>query len=154
MPVDPAFRRTLAETFFGAVPFNRALNLRLEHFEEGEALLRLPFDERWSGNPETGALHGGAITALTDACCGLAAFLALDPPQTLATLDLRIDHLRAAVVGRDLLAHAVCYRQTQHLAFVRCTAYYEETPADAVAAVVATFMIGTPSRRRGEGDGG
>ena len=65
-------------------------------------MFELPYDDKLVGNPDTGVMHGGAITALLDACSGAAVFAALDEWVPIATLDLRIDYLRAAEVGRDV----------------------------------------------------
>ncbi|HEY6039916.1 MAG TPA: PaaI family thioesterase, partial [Kofleriaceae bacterium] len=87
-------------------------------------------------------LHGGAITALLDACSGASVFAALTEWTPIATLDLRIDYLRAADVGRDVIAHATCYKQTRNVAFTRAIAYHDD-PADPIASSVGTFMLST-----------
>ena len=109
---------------------------------DGSARMRLPYSADLVGNPDTGVLHGGAITSLMDACCGAAVFMKLIMPVPIATLDLRIDYLRPADPGRDVLAHATCFRLTRNVAFVRGIAYVDDE-ADPVAAAAGAFMLAT-----------
>ena len=60
----------------------------------------------------------------------------------IATLDLRIDYLRAAEPGRDVVCHATCYKRTRNVAFTRAIAYHDD-PADPIASSVGTFMLST-----------
>jgi uncharacterized protein (TIGR00369 family) len=137
----------LRHAFDELVPHNKALGLRVELADDGEAVtMRLPYDPRLVGDPEHGTLHGGAITAMMDACCGLAVFLELDEPKPVATLDLRIDYLRRAAAGRDVLARAEVHRITTHVAFVRALAYHAPAAAEAPAD-------GTGGADRDAGDG-
>ena len=132
--------------FHAVVPHNRALGLGMLSLEDGEARMILPYSADLVGNPETGVLHGGAITSLMDAACGAAVFMKLRSPVPIATLDLRIDYLRPAEPGRDVRAHATCYRVTRNVAFVRGVAYHEDED-DPIAAAAAAFMLATPSGR-------
>ena len=59
-----------ARGFTEGIPHNKALGLELLELERGEAKFRLPYDAKLVGNPDTGVLHGGAITALLDASSG------------------------------------------------------------------------------------
>jgi uncharacterized protein (TIGR00369 family) len=124
----------------GVVPHNKALGLAGEDAGRGFVVLRLPYDQRLVGNPETGVLHGGAITSLLDAAAGLAVFMALDEPTRVATLDLRIDYLGPGTPGRDVLARVDCIRLTHHVAFVRGLAYHDD-PAKPIASAAGSFMI-------------
>jgi uncharacterized protein (TIGR00369 family) len=124
----------------GAIPHNRALGLRAIDCGPGWATLRLPYKEELIGNPDTGVLHGGAITSLVDATAGMAVFMKLLSPTRIATLDLRIDYLRPATPGQDVVARADCYKLTRQVAFVRALAYHED-PADPIASSASTFMI-------------
>jgi acyl-coenzyme A thioesterase PaaI-like protein len=65
------------------------------------------------------------------------------PWRPIATLDLRIDYMKPATPGRDLLARAECYKVTRNVAFVRGVAYHDD-PSDPIATTVATFMLSTP----------
>jgi uncharacterized protein (TIGR00369 family) len=133
--------------FHQVVPHNRALGLEMVELTDGEARMRLPYSPDLVGNPDTGVLHGGAITSLMDACCGAAVFMKLPLPVPIATLDLRIDYLRPAAPGRDVLAHATCFRLTRSVAFVRGIAYHDDE-ADPVAAAAGAFMLATSAGRR------
>src|SRR5687768_16463225 len=103
---DDERKRKLAlldQGFTHAVPHNRALGMRFVDFSKGEATILLPYADHLVGNPETGVLHGGAISSLLDATCGAAVFLHLGEPRPIATLDLRIDYLKVGDPRRDVL---------------------------------------------------
>ena len=64
----------------------------------------------------------------------------------MATLDLRIDYMRAAHPRRDIIARAHCYKLTHTIAFVRASAF-EDGPEDPIATVQAAFALtGGPGR--------
>ncbi len=124
------------------VPHNQALGIETVEIERATALLKLPYDVKLIGNPDTGTIHGGAITALLDASSGTAVFAALTQWSPIATLDLRIDYLRAADAGRDVLCRARCYKVTRNVAFTRAVAYHDSED-DPIAAAAGTFMLHT-----------
>jgi uncharacterized protein (TIGR00369 family) len=108
--------------------------------EPGSATMALDYDQRLIGDPETGILHGGAITTLIDTVCGMAVMASLKKLTSLATLDLRIDYLKPATPERRLFARAEVYKLTRNVAFTQATAYHD--PEDPIASCVGTFMIG------------
>jgi uncharacterized protein (TIGR00369 family) len=118
----------------------RALGLEVISVEKGRARLSLPYRAELVGEPETGVIAGGAITALLDHVCGVAVMTALAAPAPIATLDLRIDYMRPAAVGRIVLAEAHCYKVTHSIAFVRATAY-EDSADDPIASASAAFIL-------------
>ncbi|MGJ5010996.1 PaaI family thioesterase [Bradyrhizobium oligotrophicum] len=115
--------------------------LRMDRFAPGEAWSTLRYRPVFVGDSETGVIHGGVVTAMLDESCGMAVQLALDGSRAIATLDLRIDYQKPATPGLDIKAHAVCFRVTRSIAFVRATAYQEEE-SEPVATATACFMIG------------
>jgi uncharacterized protein (TIGR00369 family) len=135
-------RLRLVKAFSMGVPHNRALGIEIVEVTRGEAVFRLPYDPKLVGNPDTGVLHGGAITALLDGASGSAVFSALTELVPIATLDLRIDYLRPGEVGQAVMARATCYKVTRNVAFTRAVAYHED-PADPIAHSVGTFMVST-----------
>lgn len=132
----------LIRGFSANVPHNRALGMQILEIARAEALFKLPYDVKLVGNPDTGVLHGGAITALLDGASGAAVFATLTDFVPIATLDLRIDYLRPAEAGQAVHARATCYKLTRNVAFTRAVAYHED-PDDPIAHSVGTFMIST-----------
>ena len=145
-------RRYVMEPAFGPgrpeaashTPHCRRLGIEVLWMGPCEAKLRLPYRPEIVGDPIRGVVFGGAITTLIDHASGTAVFCTLEEMRTIATLDLRIDYLRAAEPGRDLIGHARCYKLTRNVAFVRATAY-EADPDDPFASCLATFMVGAPA---------
>jgi uncharacterized protein (TIGR00369 family) len=135
----------LEQGFRTLVPHNAALDLRVIDAGPGTVTLALPWAEHLVGNPETGVLHGGAITSLLDACSGAAVFLKMMAPIPIATLDLRIDYLKPATPRRDVVARAECYKIGRNVAFVRGLAYHDSVD-DPIAAASATFMLSTKGK--------
>jgi uncharacterized protein (TIGR00369 family) len=131
------------------IPHARAIGITLVRHDETGCVVRVPYAEHLVGDPDTGVVHGGVLTALLDNACGMAIRPGSSDQEavSMATLDLRIDYMGAAAPHQDILAHAVCYKRTRHVAFVRATAY--QTSADEpIATCVASFMLGTTDQRR------
>ena len=135
------------------VPHNKALALSLVDatFTPAQVTMKLPWDPRFVGNPETQVLHGGVITTLLDAACGASVFVRMRTPIAIATLDLRVDFLGRAPAHRDVFARAECYRDTSSVAFVRAIAYVED-PEQPFASAAATFALSTRGRALSEDD--
>jgi uncharacterized protein (TIGR00369 family) len=132
----------MTRAFAGGVPHNLALGIRVLGVSRTEASFELPYDAKLVGNPETGTLHGGAITALLDACSGAAVFASLASLVPIATLDLRIDYLKPAEPGKLVIGKASCYKLTRNVAFTRGVAYQDD-PGNVIAHSVGTFMLST-----------
>jgi len=116
-----------------------ALDMRFTRLEEGKVLAELPYSESIVGNPETGVIHGGALTALLDTCSGFAAISALDDLAICPTMDLRVDYMRAAEPHKPVFASAEAYRVTRQVVFCRGVAYQDDIN-NPVAHCVANFI--------------
>lgn len=133
-------RATIARQFIEALPFAKALTMRLDAMEEGRAVISMPYSADLVGDPRTGVIHGGAVSALMDTCGGAAVISHPDSVGS-ATIDLRIDYMRAARPGQRITAEAVCYHVTRSVAFVRATARDEETEDPPVATATGCFTF-------------
>lgn len=137
--MDEARHKTAAR-FIRALPHAEALGMELVEIGAGSAVISMPYDERLVGDPATGVIHGGAVSALMDTCCGTAVMGHPTAPAGTATLDLRIDYMRPATPGQRITARAECYHVTRTVAFVRATAH-DEDAARIVAMATAAFTI-------------
>lgn len=128
-----------------------ALGFRWIGREAERVRIGAPWRADLVGDPETGVLAGGLVTALLDHAGGLAIWARMGQFQPVATLDLRVDYMRAAITGREILAEARCYRLTASIAFVRAWAF-EDDPDDPVAAAQSAYML-TRHRYERSGEG-
>jgi uncharacterized protein (TIGR00369 family) len=134
---SPGDRRT---TF---VPHAAALGMTLVSIEKGTGVMQIVWRDDLVGDPETGVIASGVVTALIDHTCGLAISSAGDVPATIATLDLRIDYLRPAGPRLGVTVQANCYKLTRSIGFVRAQAW-DVDPSDLVATAQASFMLTRP----------
>ena len=145
-PEDGAERqRQVSTQFIEMLPHARALAMRIEEIGDGTATVSMPYDEALIGDPETGVIHGGAVSALMDTCCGAAVMVHPTGSLGPATLDLRIDYMRAARPGQAITAIATCYHVTRSVAFARATAH-DGDPDDPVACATGAFTLERGSR--------
>lgn len=138
---EPAAGVARAAQAFSRIPHARALGMRVVELATGRGVMALAYDARMVGNPKTGVVHGGVITALLDTVCGLVVMTTVPPEMSIATLDLRIDYLHPATPGAEIRGFAECYKRTHSIAFVRGVAYHAD-PADPIANVTGAFIIG------------
>jgi len=130
------------------IPHAAAIGMQLVSRGHRSCIVRVPYADHLVGDPDTGVIHGGVITAVLDNASGMAVRSESDDAAapiantSMATLDLRIDYMRPAEPHLDLYTEAECYRTTANIAFVRATAYQRDR-ADPIATSVATFMLGT-----------
>jgi len=144
--IPPEITSKLARQFMEMIPHAKELGLQLLVIDNGVAETLMPYDEKLVGDPETGVVHGGAVSALMDTCCGAAVMSHPDSPHQTATIDLRIDYMRPATPGQALLARAECYHVTRSVAFVRATAFDDDLDRP-VATATGAFTVGRAPKK-------
>ena len=135
-----ADKAEIARSFIQLIPQARALNMEIVEIGNGVAVIRMPYDPALIGDPDTGVIHGGAVSTLMATCGGAATMSHPSNPGGTATISLRIDYLRGAVPGQAITARAECHHVTRSVAFVRATAH-DDDPDNPVATATGTFTV-------------
>lgn len=102
--------------------------------------LALPYAPHLIGDESSGVIASGPVITLLDQATSASVWMARGAFLPHATLDLRIDYLRAATPGRTVVGRGECYRLTRSIAFVRGTAH-DGDASDPLAHVAGTFMV-------------
>src|SRR5947209_19508679 len=124
MAVDLDLIRQMGQHMATTVPQAAALGFRFVAVDRARGTLEVPWREDLVGDPDTGVIAGGVVTSLLDHTCGLAmASAAGTEAFSTATLDLRIDYMRAAAPRTGVVAEAHCYKLTRTIGFVRAEAW-------------------------------
>ena len=133
-------RMAMARRFLDQIPHAGALGMTIASLGASKAEITMAWRPEFVGDPRTGVLHGGVVSALMDTCCGAAVLADPSGPDSTATIDLRIDYLRSATPGQRVRARAECFHVTRSVAFVRAVARDEDDDRP-VATATGSFTV-------------
>ena len=140
LPPSPELDIAAAARMVVTMGHNGAIGAYYVAHGEDWAELAIDYRPELVGDAESGVLASGPIVTLMDMATSMAVWIKRGVFRPQATLDLRIDYLRAATPGRSVTGHGECYRLTRRVAFVRGYAH-DGDPADPIAHVAGTFMM-------------
>lgn len=135
--------------FVDMLPHCRELSMKIEDAGPARAVMSFPYDAKLIGDPDTGVVHGGAVSVLMDTCGGAAVMAHPQNGGSFATLGLRIDYMRSALPDLTVYAEAECFHVTRTVAFVRVVAW-DQDKTDPLATASATFTFTPRNPKRGE----
>jgi uncharacterized protein (TIGR00369 family) len=140
-PIPPgiAFDPAMAARMMTGHGHGGWLGLKYLAHGSGWMELALPWREDLVGDAASGVLASGPIISLMDNATSMSVWALTGTLTAHATLDLRVDYMRAAVPGRDVIGRGECYKLTRTIAFIRGIAH-DGDPQDPVAHVIGTFM--------------
>jgi len=98
-------------------PVAELLGMELVSAGEGLCTMKLEAEERHA-NP-MGTLHGGILCDLADGAMGMAFFTTLEPGESFATLELKINFLRPFWTG-TLVAHGKVVHRGRTVGMTEC----------------------------------
>lgn len=135
-----AGQRRFIQRFMDGVPHLKLLGIGYRDHGNDWAELEMPFAPQQVSDPDYGIIASGAIFTLMDNAAGFAVLVARGTPALHATLDMRLDYLRAPAPRATVIGRAECYRLTRQIAFVRGVAH-DGDPANPIANMAGTFMF-------------
>ena len=115
------------------------LGIRYQNHGANWVELALPWREELVGIDGQGVLASGPIISLMDNATSMSVWTLNKRFVPHATLDLRVDYMRAAKPGETIIGRGECYKLTRTISFIRGIAH-DGDPADPVAHVTGTFM--------------
>lgn len=136
----------LIRFFEDDIPFNRLLGVKVEECGPGRARIRVPFTEALVGDIRRPALHGGAISAVIDACGGIAVWTQFDLNDLISTVDMRVDYLRPGP-DRDICVESRVVRMGNRVSVVNTIVF----PAGDRETIVAEGRAVYNTRRADQG---
>lgn len=136
---DSNFHALLRQHFVQVTPHVAECGMTITCLTSDATEVTLPFREDWLGDVERGLIHPGIITTLVDSACGAAVLAHIGRLEPIATLDLRMDYLRAGLRDLAVQCRAECYRLTASIAFARARVWQRD-PDEPIAVSQSVFM--------------
>lgn len=112
-PINDTYIRALL-ALFNRSPFAQNMQMQIDSIAPDRCHIVLDADERHL--QPSGIVHGGVLATLIDTATFWAAFLRLPEDAGLVNIDLKLNYLQAAKVGR-LTAEGHCLRAGRRISY-------------------------------------
>ncbi|MFC1850620.1 PaaI family thioesterase [candidate division CSSED10-310 bacterium] len=122
------------------IPFNKYLGIKITVLRDGYAVMELPYQPQFIGDPFRPALHGGVISTLIDTCGGAAVFTKIEPQDRASTVDLRVDYLRPGPLD-SLICEANILRIGNRVGVTEMKVYPKSDPTLIIASGKGVYNI-------------
>lgn len=143
LPISWAeFRRRSGRAPNGHVGVMGELGAMIESLDPNGLRVRIPFQPVMVGDTRWNVVHSGLLMILLDSLCGISIIQKMTTPTPIATLDLRVDYLRAVPAGEDIYVTANCHKIGRNVAFTKGAIYTSDVD-DPAAIANGSFMLGT-----------
>lgn len=101
--------------------------------------LYIDWREELVADEQSGVMASAAIISLLDNATSLAIFAKMRAFKPQATMDMRVDYMRASPKGARVYGRGECYKLTSKIAFMRGTAHNGDID-DPIAYVTGSFI--------------
>lgn len=133
----------LHEMFSNHIRAHQDLGLILEEVDGPIVKLQLPYQEKYSDSLENGSLHSSAIATAIDGALGYAVMRHLGRPTSIATVNLRVDHINKPEPGMSVVIHANCSQHTESFMYVDAEVF--QTGSSVICSkAIGIFKTNTP----------
>jgi uncharacterized protein (TIGR00369 family) len=138
--IDPETLEEARRYFEEAIPYNKFLGIKVGPTAPGKTQVTLPFRPELIGDTERPALHGGVLTALIDAACGLAVWTRAEAQDRVSTIDLRVDFLRPGR-SEEIVVDATVVRVGNRVGVAEAVAFHSGDAANPIATGTGVYNI-------------
>jgi uncharacterized protein (TIGR00369 family) len=127
------------QSFFSDhLPFFDEFGFSIDSIDDGEAVARFTYDDRWTRPYEI--INGGTLMALADVTVYLAIFGRVGIVPLAVTNELKMNFLRPAV-GGDVLARAELMKMGRRVAYATVDVFMDGDPERVVAHATASYIL-------------
>jgi uncharacterized protein (TIGR00369 family) len=116
------------------------LGYKLASFDRKKNKASLTIILRKDHTSSAGRVHGGVISALFDATCGLAVFTTMGPEDFCSTVELKVNYFSPIEIGDQLICQAEVVFRGNRLCSVQAFIRHKGKRAP-VAMASATFYV-------------
>ncbi|HBY62910.1 MAG TPA: PaaI family thioesterase [Solibacterales bacterium] len=99
------------------------IDLEIMHVEPGRAVVELKIEKQHMNSG--GRLHGGVMSTLADTAMGIAHYHSLPKGRTAASVEIKVNFLRAVYEGARLRAEGTVIKAGASLSLVECRVHDE-----------------------------